>query len=400
MYARTWFLAGAVTALGISNAAEAACQLSNIQLEGPIEGTRRLSAWWPDHGAPMFVMTSDLGTTPQNTVLACADAECDIQSLNWLDAGANGTSSPAVFADSVSMQPSIVAAHASGLMLYRCAHVGCATRQTLALPNTEGVTLHSNVVRFGLHDWAFAYVDAPAGSGDLRLMHCQNADCSVFSTRVILDQVGSDSHQIRDLQLVRGNSGALHLASIDVELSANPLLRYRLTTCATPSCPAPDHQDLVVAVPTPDFDHAALAVRTDGRPILLDPRTADPALIECANANCSGQRVHHPLPNEAGDWYSGLVLDASDLPVIGHIRGNEAGFLQCLDATCGNNVSNRIALPLSSPLTASLSRNAHGDLLLSHIDREEGVAHGTRCVSPVLFAADFEGDDQTSFSAP
>lgn len=393
MHARTWFLAGAVMALGMIDAAEAACQLSNIQLEGPIEGTRTLSAWWPDSGAPAFVMTSDLGSNPQHSMLACADAECDVQSLHWLDAGATGASAPAVFADPETSQPTIVAAHSSGLMHYRCADVTCMVRQTSTLPNTDGVTLHSNVVRWGQGEWALVYVNAPASSGDLTLLHCQNADCSQHATALILDQPESPAHQIRDVQLSRTPSGALLVASLDVALANDPILRYRLSYCQTPACSQPQHRLLIEAPPTPDLDHVALAVRADGRPLLLDPRQSGPALIDCSDATCTTQPVWHPLPNEANDWYAGLVLDAHGFPVIGHIRGNEAGMLQCLDAVCQNATPHLMPLPLSSPVSGTLSQNARGDWLLSHIDREEGVAHGTRCVSTVLFAADFESAD-------
>ncbi|AVP97022.1 hypothetical protein C7S18_07370 [Ahniella affigens] len=386
-------LAVAAFAIGMTCAAGATCQLSDIQLEGPVEGTRKLGTWWPDQGAPAFVMTNDLNLNPQHSVLSCADAECDVQNLDALDIAALGASAPAAFADPVTAQPSIVAAHPTGLVLYRCNDVSCTTRQIIALPNTQGVVLHSNVVRFGANDWAVAYIDAPTEQGHLRLLHCQNADCSASATRIIFNQFDHAMHQIRDVHLARANDGGIQVASLDVALTANPVIGVRMSYCQTAECVTPMHRMFALGPPTPDLDHLALALRPDGRPLVLIPRRDDPVLLDCGDRLCFSSHPLRPLPSDTNDWYAGLVLDSENRPIIGHIRGNEAGFLQCLDSQCDSSVSNRIPLSLSSPLAATLSQNTHGDLVLSHIDREEGVPHATRCVSTVLFATDFEADD-------
>lgn len=393
MHSTSVFRAVAMLLAAITGPATASCQISDIHLEGPPEGALSVSAWWPEQGGPAFVWRTDVVSQPQLYVIRCADAECDSQSRQWLDHGASVASAPAVFTEPNISQPSIVSAHPNGLRNYRCADADCTSWQMYPLPASAGVTQHSNIVRWGAHDWALAYVGVGAEAGDLKLLHCQNPDCSSHETRTLMQHQSSDPIVYRQLALARSGAGALALASLAVALSDPAQSQYRLSLCDEASCNHPVHRDILTVPPSPELDRIALAFQNDGRLLLLDPRQSEPRLLSCADASCLSVEAS-PLPHAQGEWYAGLAVSAHGWPVLGQIQAGQAGFLKCLDAQCQSYASTLLPLPLSSPRSAELSRNQHGDWLLTHVDYEEGQAHATRCLQPESrFSSSFEDSD-------
>jgi len=205
------------------------------------------------------------------------------------------------------------------LRVVHCNDPNCADGdESITSPDTVGVV--GGVSSLALDDSGFPVISYAGGSGELKVLHCDDSDCA-----------GDESTHITSPDIGLG-LGAIagYSTSLALDGSGNPVVGYYDSTnddlkvmhCNDANCAGGDES---IASPDTEGDVGRFSsVAMDGawKPVVsyFDGSNYDIKVLHCNDANCAGGDESLTSPDTAGDVgrYGSLALDASGYPVVSY----------------------------------------------------------------------------------
>src|SRR3990170_3307592 len=268
------------------------------------------------------------------------------------------------------------------LKVLHCGNANCSSGNSITAPDSGGdVGTWTSIVLDASGYPVVAYQDGTLG--DLKLLDCGNANCTSGNTVTTAD----------------GGFSVGMFNSMALDASGNPVISYydaltdnlNVLHCGTPTCASGN----VTATPDDEDDvglYTSLVLDASGYPVIAytDNTNEDLKLLHCGNAYCN---VANSIftPDTTGDvgFYASIDLDASGNPVIAYAdtTNQDLKLLHCGDANCTSG--NTITAPDTAGSVGShtsLALDAAGNPVVSYYDATNGNLKLLHCGSPTCTA--------------
>ena len=211
-------------------------------------------------------------------------------------------------------------------------------------------------------------------NGDLKVLHCGNADCSTGNSITSPDTVG--------------NVG--QYTSLALDSSGYPVISYRDATndklkvlhCNDSNCAGGDES--VTSLDTGGYT-TSLLLDSSGNPVVsyIDDNY-ELRLLHCGNANCTAGNSTTSPDTGLREWYTSLTLDPSGNPVIAYqdYLYFDLKVLHCDDPYCADDESSNITSPDATGSVGdwpSLALDSGGNPVVSYYDTTGGKLKVLHC---------------------
>jgi hypothetical protein len=279
------------------------------------------------------------------------------------------------------------------LKVLHCGNANCTSGNVITAPDTFGdVGLFTSLALDASGNPVVSYWDIT--NGDLKVLHCGNANCSAGNVITAPDTAG-----------VVGT-----YTSLALDASGNPVVSYRdentndlkVLHCGNANCSAGN------VITSPDTagsvgSYNSLALDASGHPVVSywSNTNFDLKVLHCGNPDCTSGNVI-TSPDTGGDVgrFTSLALDASGNPVVSHFHAAGAlKVLHCGNATC--SAGNVITFPDTAGGVGehtSLALDASGNPVVSYYDITNNDLKVLHCGNPnctlgnVITSPDTAGD--------
>lgn len=258
----------------------------------------------------------------------CGDAECSVVTIRELSqAHASFSSSPSI-AIRPDGRPFVFYGNYWGLLAWNCADVECSSGALSQLGPTGVLAVSSTelVIRTDGRP-LLAYANSRSEERVVRVFSCHDANCSSGSEYLVADE-SADSDHISSLNIALGPDGRAVLAWYRVQGGQGSL---RLAQCTDFDCSSASVRSLDTS---PTIVNVLMAVRSDGRPVLLEQLSQERNLLTCDTPACLSL-ARSPLSDSFGGVRA-LLLDAKQRPVYSFGTIGQGGYVQCIDAACSS----------------------------------------------------------------
>jgi len=340
-------------------------------------------------GRPLLVFNTDMANDTQLLVHDCANLACS-----------SGTSYPfgyisSRFGDSgvvirADNRPLLTTSYYGGLRLYDCNDASCLTAsptdivaQSSAIRGDLPMLLQASGNPLLLYTSPFN----SATPGALIAHFCDDVPCTGPGRDVLLATPPPQS-QFAAYALALGAQGN-PVASYLVSDGASTSYGNMISVCSgEPACSTITTTQ--ISAPTGRLMpwHTALAIRSDARPLVLDNRTNDPALLDCDTPACTSV-TRRSLPAAAGQPL-GLALMAGDRPAFARYRASLMSAWACDDAQCTSGSEVAITTSLDWVRDGDFKLDASQRPVITWINGDTRALWVARCLSDALFANGFD----------
>jgi hypothetical protein len=222
------------------------------------------------------------------------------------------------------------------LKLLHCNDANCAGGgESITSPDTAGlVGQYTSLTLDAAGNPVVSYYDAT--NGDLKVMHCNDANCSGGGESITSPDTGV---------------GVGEYTSLALDASGNPVVSYRdlpnldlkVLHCNDANCAGGGE-----SITSPDTggsvgEYTWLALDAAGRPVVsyYDATNGNLKLMHCNEANCSGGGESITSPDTLGTVgrYTSLALDTSGNPVVSYYDDTNADLriMHCNDPNCSSS---------------------------------------------------------------
>jgi hypothetical protein len=293
--------------------------------------SRGISSNGVDAGFPRLALRSDGRAVAiwmrarRPRMALCGDAECSVVTIREAPQAPDSFASPPSIAIRPDGRPFAFYSYFGGYLVWDCADAECSSstlREVGASGNPNGGSTELAIRADGRP--LLAYLSTQSDGRVVRVFSCTDSNCSIGSEHLVADE-SADSTIILGLNMVLGTDGRALLAWNRIQGS------LRLAQCADPDCSSASVRSLNAS---PTFGRVPIAVRSDGRPVLLEQLSQERNLLTCDTPACLSL-ARSPLPNPF-DGVEALVLDAKQRPVYSSGTIGHGGYWQCVDAACSS----------------------------------------------------------------
>jgi hypothetical protein len=389
-----WLLPSLALVLAlVPGSGQSACTASDQGLttvQAPIGFARALLG---ANRRPLVLYTTDVLNASSAHIAACSDLTCTTNTSALLDDSTNYYTTPG-FVMRPDGRPAVltVGYGGPGFTFYDCGDAACTFRFARLIPGRGYFNAGPAAV---LPDGrvVMTYDNGEFGGPDYRdvfLYTCANLACTSGTASKIYDVDTATNENVRDIELATGSDSSVAIAATRNMNGATATNAYEFSVCPAAGCNAPTHQIVSGPVATSYPSDVAIAIRSNGLPIMLDNQSGRRVLIDCQDAQCTSN-IARPLPATATGIATGLVVDGMDRPAFGLLRTGAVAFFQCNDVECGTGQATAVSSPAQGYWQSELSRGADGTLMLTYIDANTRTLRLATCgAADPLFASGFE----------
>lgn len=259
-----------------------------------------------------------------------------------------------------------------------CVDSACTSATHLTLDGGSDLTGRFSLLAFGSDGFALISYYLGLPDENLRLIHCQNADCSASAAPVILD--GANGAGIFTSIAIDPNDGLARIAyRAGNAIDDIRFLRCTDTACSTWASP-------VTADPS-NSQYVSMTIGGDQLPLVIgyDLDALHLEAIHCANSACSSSTNF--AVDSAGDVgkYNSITTGANGLGVMSYYDDglDNLKLAWCLNADCSQKIVRAVDEPGDVGRYTSIAVDGDGHPVVSYHDVTNGslkVAHcGSRC---------------------
>lgn len=259
----------------------------------------------------------------------CRDLACSGIDYRDPDSGNSDGSRPSIVVRPDG-RPFAFYSYFGGNAAWDCADVDCSSgtlRQVGGTGNSSG-----DFTEIALRpDGRPVLLYARRSSNDVFVFDCADVDCSSGSERLVADEATAFSTQLSGFSIAVGSDNRPRIA-YGVQFQPTPgsfAGEQRLLRCDDSACSSATARTLAAEA---TYGTVPLAIRDDGRPVLIEQFSASRNLVTCDDVDCaSATRV--ALPN-LFDILGNMTLVGGSVPLFGSGTTNSGGYWQCDDAAC------------------------------------------------------------------
>jgi hypothetical protein len=263
------------------------------------------------------------------------------------------------------------------LNVLRCSNASCSMSNTITIPDSAGnVGMYTSLKLDANSNPVISYYDST--NGDLKVLHCGSTTCGINSTTVAdkTSQVGQFS-------------------AIKLDSQGNPIVSYwdetngdlKVLHCGDNTC---NKNNVITSAYTPGNTgwDTSLVIDGNGNPVIsfYDFTNSVMKLLHCTNINCTG--ANSPIsPDVFSHRFTSIALDAAGNPVIASAGPQDQGLriVHCGNATCSaGNIANSPDFP-GFPFNAdvrgvSLTLDISGNPVVSFYRGDQNQLKVLHCV--------------------
>lgn len=218
--------------------------------------------------------------------------------------------------------------------------------------------------------------------GNLKLLHCENSDCSRSSISV------PDSSNIIG-----------KYTSLVLDAAGNPVISYwasktglKILHCDDPKCEGDESSNIAIPDTGEVGWYSSLALDAAGNPVVgyYNFSSGDLKILHCDDPNCAGDESKNiTAPDTTGSVGSDIymVLDDKGNPVVIYYDSSKGQLkiLHCDDPNCAGDETGNIATPTdlvgNVGLYSSLVLDAAGNPVVSYYDFSNGNLNILHCAN-------------------
>lgn len=371
-------------------AAQIACEYgSDTLVAQPQEAIGFVSLAFRSNSRPLLALTAGANNSQSLHLTECSALECGTGTVRLMDQSTNYAMPPGISVRS-NGRPAIAASWVGGLNFYDCGDTACSFRVVRPLVQ-GGLGARGGVMALLPGDRAVVGDEGSSTQGnafDLRGHTCVDAGCTSAEVQTLKDYPDDAGHSLFDLQLESSAVGDLYVSWIRVPGPVSQT-EWQFMHCPGGDCSEAVPSLVSGATATSFPERISMAIREDGRPLLLDGQSGRRVLIDCSDPGCAGS-VAHALPVPTTGIAGGLALDTEGRANFFRFEGGQLEFHTCLDATCSDTNSVQISLPSSLISTWDFGRAPDGRLGLVYVAAGSRQARFATCGDGRLFSNGFE----------
>jgi hypothetical protein len=256
------------------------------------------------------------------------------------------------------------------LKVLHCGNANCTSGNSITAPDTTGdVGADTSLALDASGRPVVSYSDF--GSGDLKVLHCGNVDCTAGNSITVPDTI----------------SEGVWYTSLALDASGNPVVSYgdigngdlKVMHCNDPNCDPTVSGAESVTSPDTEGDvgrHVSLALDGIGHPVVsyYDGTNGDLKVLHCSDANCT-ETGEYTSPDTGGDvgTFTYLVLDGNGNPVVSYYDQTnfDLKVMHCNDPNCaggGESITAPDTTVGGAYLLTSLKLDTAGNPVVSYVD--------------------------------
>jgi hypothetical protein len=168
-----------------------------------------------------------------------------------------------------------------------------------------------------------------ADNGQLKLLHCINANCSGTSNSIVVLDPGAQPSDPDSTSVILDAAGSPVIAYQDMAHK-----KLKVLHCGNANCTSGNTIAVIAAKPRVGFQ-PSIQLDSNGNPVVSYGAPTGLNVIHCGNTTCTANNTSIITDAAAPTgWFTSLALDASGKPLVSYYNGTNLKVLHCDNANC------------------------------------------------------------------
>jgi hypothetical protein len=294
----------------------------------------------------------------------CHDATCSSSTITTVDStGTVGEFSSLVLDASGYPVIAYYDNTSDDLKLAHCGDATCSSGNTInTVDSSESVGDHTSLALDAMGYPVISYRQVT--HNDLRLAHCGDANCSSGNTLTTVDNTGTMGWHT---SLVLDASGYPVISYLDAGTDD-----LRVAHCGDANCTSGNTLTTVASTGQVGW-YNSLALDAAGYPVVsyYDATNDELKVVHCGDANCSSGNTTNTVDSNGNvGWDSSMVLDESGYPVVSYYSWTSFDLMlaHCNDANCATATIFTVDSPGDVGQHSALVLDSSGNPVISYYD--------------------------------